>query len=55
MIARKENQNTATFLLLYMMGINLTKIRLSEERLKERYASALNRPIEEVKLPSIIV
>lgn len=51
MIIRKENQNTATLLLLYMVGADLAILKTSEERLKERYASALNRPVAEVRLP----
>lgn len=51
MIIRKENQNTATLLLLYMVGVDLTSLKTSEERLKTRYSNALNRPIAEVKLP----
>ena len=52
MIIRKENQNTATMLLLYMAGLDLASFKTSEERLKERYASALNRPVAEVRLPA---
>jgi len=55
MIIRKENQKTATFLLLYMIGMDLALIGTSEEHLRERYASALNRPLEEVVLPSKVV
>ena len=54
MIIRKENQNTATFLLLYMIGMDLALIGINEEKLRERYASALNRPVEEVQLPQRI-
>ena len=54
MIIRKENQNTATFLLLYMIGLDLNLVGINEEKLTERYASALNRPVEEVQLPSRI-
>jgi len=54
MIIRKENQNTATFLLLYMIGMDLALIGINEENLRERYASALNRPVEEVQLPQRI-
>ncbi len=52
MIIRKENQNTATLLLLYMVGVNLASLKTSEERLQERYASALNRSVAEVRLPA---
>ncbi|MFC1871017.1 hypothetical protein ACFLYF_01250 [Chloroflexota bacterium] len=52
MIIRKENKNTATMLLLYMAGLDLASLKTSEERLKERYASALNHPVAEVTLPA---
>lgn len=51
MIVRKENQNTATLLLLYMAGMVIENIGITEYQLKERYASALNRSIDEVELP----
>lgn len=51
MITRKENQKTATFLLLYMVGTDLTCFKISKGRLRERCASALNCPVEEVRLP----
>lgn len=54
MIVRKENQNTATYLLLYMIGIDLALFKINTEQLKERYAGALNRPIHETWLPRII-
>jgi len=54
MIVRKENQNTATFLLLFMIGLDLALIGISEEQLRERYASALNRPVDEIHLPEKI-
>ncbi|MBI2830757.1 MAG: DGQHR domain-containing protein [Chloroflexi bacterium] len=54
MITRKENQRTATLLLLYMLGIDLARLRTSVVVLKERYASALNRTIAEVDLPKRI-
>ena len=53
MIIRTENQKIATFLLIYMVGIDLDYFKVSEERLRERYAGALNRPVEEVQLPPI--
>jgi hypothetical protein len=52
MITRKENQNTTTFLLLYMLGFELKKIRMNEKKLIGRLASALNRQASEVRLPS---
>jgi len=55
MIVRKENQNTATALLLYMIGVDLKEAKTSEKRLRERYASALNRPVETIKLPDKLV
>ena len=55
MIVRKENQNTATSLLLYMIDIDLKVNKTNEKRLKERYASLLNRSVEEVKLPRKLI
>ena len=51
MITRKENQETAAELLLYMIGIEYTPV----QRLKTKYASALNRPEDEIQLPERIV
>ncbi len=50
MITRKENQETAAELLLFMIGIEYTPI----QRLKAKYASALNRPEDEIQLPEKI-
>ena len=47
MITRKENQETAAELLLFMIGIEYTPVKL----LKIKYASALNRPENEIVLP----
>jgi DNA sulfur modification protein DndB len=49
-ITRKENQKLAALLLLYMIGVNYAP----ENKLRELYASALNRPIDEVHLPAKI-
>lgn len=51
MITRKENQETAAELLLYMIGIEYTPV----QRLKTKYASSLNRPEDEIQLPERIV
>jgi DNA sulfur modification protein DndB len=51
MKVQREYQNTATLLLLYMLGIDLTHFKSSEEDLRKRYAGALNREVEEVQLP----
>ena len=55
MIIRKENQTIGILLLLYMVGLDLTKINTSETRLKARYASALNRQEDEIQLPEKII
>ena len=55
MIVRKENQNTGSLLMLYMVGVDVKSLKISEERLKERYSSALNCPVAEVTLPAKVV
>jgi DNA sulfur modification protein DndB len=53
MITRKENQKVASQLLLYMIGYDMKKFGIKDEnKLKENYASKLNKPVEEVQLPS---
>jgi DNA sulfur modification protein DndB len=53
MITRKENQKLASKLLLYMIGYDMKKFGVQDEdTLKEDYASKLNKPVEEVQLPS---
>jgi DNA sulfur modification protein DndB len=51
MITRKENQETAAELLLFIIGIEYTPA----QRLKTKYASALNRPENEIQLPERIL
>lgn len=51
MITRKENQKIASNLLFYIIGGNLTKIKMTERELKKAYASALNKAEEDVELP----
>jgi DNA sulfur modification protein DndB len=55
MITRKENQNTAALLLLYMVGADLSQFKTSDDQLRFRYASALNRPVNRTTLPAKII
>ena len=53
MITTKENQRVTSLLILYMIGYDLEKVGTSKDRLLKDYASKLNRPKGEVKLPEI--
>ncbi len=55
MITRKENQTIAAQLLFYMIGGNLSKIKMTEDKLKKKYAGLINRPEKEVVLPEKVV
>jgi DNA sulfur modification protein DndB len=54
MITAPENRNVAKRLLLYMIGFNLEKIKITEATLKKSYASLLNKKPEEIDLPKRI-
>ncbi|MGH7801270.1 MAG: DNA sulfur modification protein DndB [Thermodesulfobacteriota bacterium] len=51
MITRKENKKAALWLCYYILNIDLSKVKTSEDKLKGEYASLLNKEISEVKLP----
>jgi len=54
MITRKENQKVAKNLILFMIGVDLSKLKMDEKKLKEDYASLLNKSLEETNLPQRI-
>ena len=51
MITVKENQQLASLLMLYMIGYDLKKFNISEENLRQEYASKLSLELEKAKLP----
>ncbi len=54
MITSQENQKIAERLMFYSLGGDLASIRTNRNLLREAYAGALNRPVEEVNLPRFI-
>lgn len=54
MITDSENQKVARDLILYMVNIDLAYVKSDENKLLEQYSKALNKEIQEVKLPEKI-
>lgn len=50
----KENKDLARYLMLYILNFDLSRIRYSDSKLKNLYASVVKRDVENIYLPSKI-
>jgi hypothetical protein len=51
MITRKPSQKLDKNLILYIIGFDLSELKINEKKLKENYASLLNKYPGEITLP----